>query len=92
MAPYFEEQVHQLADLKHVVDIRNLGMAAAIQLAPHPNEAPRRPWEIAMRCWEKGLYVRFTADSLQLGPPFIIQQNQIDTICNLLAECIPSVD
>ena len=92
MAPYFEEQVHQLADLKHVVDIRNLGMAAAIQLAPHPKEAPRRPWEIAMRCWEKGLYVRFTADSLQLGPPFIIQKNQIDTICNLLAECIPSVD
>lgn len=91
MAPYFEEQVHRLADLKHVVDIRNLGMAAAIQLEPHPKEAPRRPWEIAMRCWEKGLYVRFNADTLQLGPPFIIEPNQIDTICNILEDTIPTV-
>ncbi len=92
MAPWFEQQVHGLAGLRHVVDVRNLGMAAAIQIAPHPTEPPRRPWEIAMRCWEKGLYVRFTADSLQLGPPFTIERHQIDTICSILAETIPTVD
>ena len=92
MAPYFEEQVHGLKGLRHIVDIRNLGMAAAIQLEPYPGEPPRRPWAIAMRCWEKGMYVRFAADSLQLGPPFIVEREDIDRMCNMLADVIPSVD
>ncbi|MCP1673695.1 beta-alanine--pyruvate transaminase [Natronocella acetinitrilica] len=92
MAPYFEEQVHQLKGLRHIVDIRNLGMAAAIQLEPHPREATRRPFEIAMRCWEKGMYVRFAADTIQLGPPFIVEREQVDQMCNILADVIPTID
>ncbi len=92
MAPYFEQQLHGLRGLRHITDIRNLGMAAAIQLEPHPGEAPRRPWEIARRCWDRGLYVRFAADNLQLGPPFTIEREEVDHICNVLADVIPSVD
>ncbi len=91
MAPYFEEQIHGLRGLKHVVDIRNLGMAAAIQLEAAPGEPTRRPWDVARACWDRGMYVRQAGDTLQIGPPFIIEREQIDTMCNLLADVIPSV-
>lgn len=91
MAPYFEEQIHGLRGLKHVVDIRNLGMAAAIQLEAAPGEPARRPWDVARACWDRGMYVRQAGDTLQLGPPFIIEREQIDTMCNLLADVIPTV-
>lgn len=91
LAPYFETQVHGLKGLKHVADIRNLGMAAAIQIEAVEGEPMRRPWAIAMAAWERGLYLRFGGDTVQLGPPFITEREQIDEMCNVLAEVIPSV-
>jgi len=92
LAPYFESQVHGLKGLRHVVDIRNLGLAAALQIEPAPGEPARRPWAIAMKAWEKGMYVRFGGDTIQLGPPFIAERPQIDEMCNILADVIPSVE
>jgi len=92
MAPYLEEQVHGLRGLRHIVDIRNLGMAAAIQIEALPGEPLRRPWRIAMRAWERGLYLRYGGDTVQLGPPFIIEREQIDEICNILHDVITEID
>jgi beta-alanine--pyruvate transaminase len=92
LAPYFEEQVHGLRGLRHVVDIRNLGLAAAIQIEAAPDGPVRRPWEIAVKAWERGMYLRCGGDTLQLGPPFIAERAQIDEMCNILADVIPSVD
>jgi beta-alanine--pyruvate transaminase len=36
-----------------------------------PGEPARRPYEIAMKCWKKGFYVRYGGDTIQLAPPFI---------------------
>ena len=45
--------MHALKGRKHVVDIRNYGLAGALTLAPLPGEPARRPFEVAMRCWER---------------------------------------
>ena len=92
LSPYFEAQVHGLKGLRHIVDIRNLGMAAAIQIDPIDGEPGRRPWAISMAAWERGLYLRFGGDTVQLGPPFISTHAQIDEICNVLTDVIPAVD
>ncbi len=92
LAPYFEAQVHGLKGLRHIVDIRNLGMAAAIQIDPVDGEPARRPWAISMAAWERGVYLRFGGDTIQLGPPFITEKEQIDELCNVLADVIPAVD
>jgi len=92
LAPYFEAQVHGLRGLRHVVDIRNLGLAAAIQIEPVDGEPGRRPWAIAMAAWKRGLYLRFGGDTIQLGPPFIAEPAQIDELYNVLQDVIPSVD
>ncbi len=92
MAPYFEEQIHGLKGLKHIVDIRNLGMAAAIEVGNPAGKPGQRPWQISMECWKRGMYLRYSSDNVQLGPPFICDKSEIDMICNILADVIPTVE
>lgn len=88
LAPYFEDALHQLRGFPHVVDIRNFGFAGALQLEPVTGEPARRPYEIAMRMWEKGFYVRYGGDTIQLGLPFVIERNEIDSLLTALGESL----
>ena len=88
LAPYFEEGLHQLRGSPHVSDIRNFGFAGALQLSPYPGEPARRPYEIAMRMWEKGFYVRYGGDTIQLGLPFVIEKAEIDSLMTALGESL----
>lgn len=88
LAPYFEQAVHSLKGAKHVADIRNYGLAAGITIAALPGEPARRPYEIAMRCLDKGFYVRYGGDTIQLAPPFIIEKAEIDSLVNALGEAM----
>ena len=88
LAPHFEGGLHQLAGLPHVADIRNFGFAGALQLEPYPGEPTRRPFEIAMRMWEKGFYVRYGGDTIQMGLPFVIETGQIDSLLAALNDTI----
>jgi len=91
LAPYFEDVLHGLRGEKHITDIRNFGLAGALQLDAIPGEPVRRPFEIALKCWEKGLYVRWAGDTIQLGPPLICEKRQLDEACNILSDVISTV-
>ena len=88
LAPHFENAVHSLKGGKHVVDIRNYGLAAGLTIASLPGEPAKRPYEIAMKCWKKGFYVRYGGDTIQLAPPFISTREEIDILINALGEAI----
>ena len=92
LAPHFEKAVHSLRSAKHVADIRNLGLAAGLTIAPLPGEPARRPYEVGMAMWKKGFYVRFGGDTIQLAPPFISTPEQIDSLVNALGECLNAAD
>ena len=68
------------------------GMAAAIDVGNPDGKPGQRPWQISMECWKRGLYLRYSGDNVQLGPPFISEKSEIDTMCNILADVIPSVE
>ncbi len=87
-AALLEASIHGLKDCPNVADIRNYGLAAGLTLSPHANEPARRPFEVAMRMWSKGFYVRYGGDTIQLGLPFIVEQAQIDSLTNALAESL----
>ena len=91
LAPYFEDALHGLRGVRHITDIRNFGLAGALQIDPAPGEPARRPFEIALACWEKGLYVRWAGDTVAMGPPFICEKHQIDEAFNILSDCIAKV-
>ena len=88
LTPYFEQAVHSLKGAKHVLDIRNYGLAAGFSIAPLPGEPARRPYEIAMNCWDKGFYVRYGGDTIQLAPPFISEKAEIDRLINALGDAL----
>ena len=79
LAPHFEAAVHGLKGQRHITDIRNYGLAAGLTIAALPGEPARRPYEIAMRCWAKGFYVRYGGDTIQLAPPFISESARSTT-------------
>lgn len=88
LAPHFEAAVHSLKGSRHVLDIRNFGLAAGITIDPVPGEPAKRPYEIAMACWKKGFYVRYGADTIQLAPPFISEKAEIDRLVNALGDAL----
>lgn len=88
LAPHFEAAVHSLKGSKHVLDIRNYGLAAGITIDPVPGEPAKRPYEIAMACWKKGFYVRYGGDTIQLAPPFITEKAEIDRLVNAVGDAL----
>ena len=92
MAPYFEAAVHSLKGVRHITDIRNYGLAAGFSINPVPGEPAKRPYEVAMKCWDKGFYVRYGGDTIQIAPPFIIEKPQIDSLVQALGEAFQATD
>ena len=88
LAPYFEEGLHQFKGLSHISDVRNFGFAGALTIQAIKGEPARRPYEIAMRMWDKGFYVRYGGDTIQLGLPFVIEKDQIDSLLTALKESL----
>jgi beta-alanine--pyruvate transaminase len=88
LAPVFERAVHSLKGTKHVADIRNFGLAAGLTIAAAPGEPALRPYQVAMKCWEKGFYVRYGGDTIQLAPPFITTEAEIDRLVNALGDAL----
>ena len=88
MATYWEEAVHSLKGLPNVIDIRNLGMVAAVELASRPEAPGVRATEVFHRAFDEGLLIRVTGDVIALSPPLIISREQIDELVGRLADIL----
>ena len=88
LAPYFENAVHALRELPHVVDVRNLGMVAGIELEPIPGRPTARAFQAFLRCFEKGVLIRTTGDTIALSPPLMISRQQIDELVGTVADVL----
>lgn len=88
MSAYFENAVHQLKGAPYVKDIRNYGFAAGVSLEHYPGEPLRRPFELGLKCFEKGFYIRWGADTVQLAPAFVVTEQQIDSFINAVGESL----
>ncbi|NKK90950.1 aminotransferase class III-fold pyridoxal phosphate-dependent enzyme [Rhizobium leguminosarum bv. viciae] len=88
LAEYWQEALHSLTGLPHVVDIRNLGLVGAVELAPRDGALGTRAYEIFVDCFNKGLLIRVTGDIIALSPPLIIEKTQIDRIVSTLGDAL----
>lgn len=77
LAPVLEDAVHSLREEPHVGDIRNFGLAAAVELRPREGQPGARGREAFARGVEAGLLLRFTADTIAVAPPFISTEEEI---------------
>jgi beta-alanine--pyruvate transaminase len=85
---YWESAAHGLRGLPNVVDIRNFGLIAGIELAPRPGKPADRASRVFQRCFDTGLLTRQTGDIIALSPPLIIETPIVDRIFETLADAI----
>lgn len=88
LEPHFEAAVHGLDDAPHVVDVRNIGLAAGIELAPRDGKPGARAYDVFLKCLELGLLVRQAGDVIALSPPLIISEAEIGRMADTLAQAI----
>jgi len=88
MGPVFENAVHSLRGLPHVVDVRNLGLVAGIELEPIAGEPGKRAFNTFLECYERGVMIRTTGDTIALSPPLIVESSHIDQIVSTIADVL----
>ncbi|MGU3317488.1 aspartate aminotransferase family protein [Sphingomonas sp. M6A6_1c] len=92
LAPLFEEAVHSLHDAPHVVDVRNCGLMAAVELAPRPGAPGERGQAVFHAAYDSGLLIRVTGDTIALSPPLIVTAEQIGEIGERLHGLLHALD
>jgi beta-alanine--pyruvate transaminase len=92
LAPQFANALHGLKGAKHILDIRNCGLAGAIQIAPRDGDPSIRPFEAGMALWKAGFYVRFGGDTLQFGPTFNARMEDLDRVFSAVGETLNKLD
>jgi len=92
LAPAWEERIHRLRERRNVVDIRNLGLVGAVELAPREGAPGARGYEAIWRAFDKGLMVRVTGDIIALSPPLIVSEEQVDEMFSTLEAVIDEID
>jgi beta-alanine--pyruvate transaminase len=91
LAPAFEKAVHALRGLPHVIDIRNYGLVAGIELEPIAGSPGKRAFDVYLKCFERGLLIRTTGDTIALSPALIIEQRHIDELSAVLSQALQEV-
>ncbi|WP_108501642.1 aspartate aminotransferase family protein [Paracoccus indicus] len=85
---YWQEALHGLRDHPNVIDIRNMGLIGAVELAPIAGEPGKRAFDAFVRAFEAGILIRVTGDIIALSPPLIISEAQIDQLIGTLGDVL----
>ena len=88
LAAYWEDAVHSLKGLPHVIDLRNLGIIAGIELEPIADNPTLRVQQVFLKCYERGLLIRTTADIIAVSPPLILEKSHIDQMFETIADVL----
>ena len=92
MGPYFEQALHSLKGLPHVIDIRNIGLVGAIELEPIAGKPTARAFSAFLKAFESGLLIRTTGDIIALSPPLIVEKSHIDEIVGKLGTILRTLE
>jgi len=88
MQDEFAQAVHSLREEPNVIDVRNIGLVAGIELAPLPGEPAKRAFNVFLDCYDKGVMLRTTGDTVALSPPLIVDSEHIQTMVDTLRGAI----
>ena len=84
LASHWEDGIHALRAKPNVIDIRNIGLMGAVELAPRPDAPGARGYEVLVKALKAGLLIRATGDIIALSPPLIISEDEIGKLFDIL--------
>ena len=88
IAPVFENALHSLKGVPHVIDVRNIGLVGGIELQPIAGQPGKRAFDAFLECWERGVLIRTTGDTIALSPPLIVESSHIDQMVSTIADVL----
>jgi len=88
---HWEERAHALKGAPHVIDIRNCGLMAAIELEPRAGQPGKRGYEVFVKAFEAGVLIRVTGDTIALSPPLIADKSHLDQIFDCVGTMLRAV-
>ena len=80
----FENAMHSLRGLPHVIDVRSYGLVAGIELEPIAGSPGKRAFDVYLKCFERGLLIRTTGDVIALSPALTIEEKHIEELLGVL--------
>jgi len=92
MQQYWEDAVHSLKGLPHVIDIRTIGLIAGIELAPIAGKPGVRAFTAFKKMFADGVLIRTTGDIIALSPPLVLEKAHIDELFGKLATVLTNLD
>ena len=88
LQPYWQDAIHSLRQSPGVVDVRDIGLVGAVELAPSAERPGARGYRTFCKAFELGLLVRVTGDTIAMSPSLIISESQVDELVDKLAIAI----
>jgi beta-alanine--pyruvate transaminase len=92
LQPYFEDALHSLRGLPHVIDLRSIGLVAGIELEPIAGKPGARAYSAFKKAFADGILIRVTGDIIALSPPLILNKQHIDELFGKLANILKNLD
>ena len=91
LAGYWEDALWSLKGGHHVIDLRNFGLMAGIELEPRPGQPTKRATETFQKCFDDGVLIRVTGDTIALSPPLIAERSHVDQIFGTIDSALKTV-
>ena len=92
MGKYWEDALHSLRGVPHVIDVRNIGLVGAVELEPIAGQPTKRAFSAFVKAYEAGILIRTTGDIIAMSPPLIVEKSHIDTLIGKLTEILRTLD
>ena len=86
-----EEGVHSYKGMNGVIDIRNCGVSAGIDLEPIAGKPGLRGMQVLESCIENGILVRITGDTIAMGPPFVATPSEVESFLETFGKVLKKV-
>ena len=83
--------MHSLRGFPNVIDVRAIGLVAGIELSSRADAPGSRAYEIMVDCFNRGLVLRVTGDTLAMSPPLIVERSHIDDMTAILGDALKRV-
>ena len=84
----FEDALHSLKGEPNVIDVRNFGLIGAVELEPIDGQPTARAMKVFRDCFDDGVIIRTTGDTVAFSPPLIIEESQIDMVVESVRSAI----
>ncbi|HTQ73731.1 MAG TPA: aspartate aminotransferase family protein [Burkholderiales bacterium] len=88
LEPVLEQGIHSLKGEPGIADIRNIGLAAAVELEPMQGKPGARALKVFEHGLDNGMLYRFTGETIAVAPPFIATKAEIEVMVEKLRASI----